>query len=234
MLMINCVFAQFPKSFKYQAVVRDASGMIMVNKFVSLKISVLQDQDNGITVYSEVYEKRSTDEFGFISVSVGTGVVAAGSFNNILWSEHPYFLKVELDINGGSNYVYMGTSQIQAVPYALYAYNVLNNDDADPDPTNEIQDLQLVDNVLTITKNKTATPISLSKYVGVDTDEQKLSVQTIGNSIQLGIERGNTVSFNLPTDFVSRTTGGTFLGPINATNIVGAGVLSLQGNFALS
>ena len=42
-------------------------------------------------------------------------------------------------------------------------------EDADADPENEIQDLQLVDNILTITKNGTATEIDLSVYLD-DTD----------------------------------------------------------------
>jgi len=233
-LILNSLIAQVPKSFKYQAVVRDAAGNLIQNKFIDLKISILQDQDNGIPVYSEVWEKYSTNEYGLVSVEVGKGTPSGGSFDNIIWGMHTYYLKVELDINAQKEYVLMGTSQIQSVPYALYATDVLHNDDADADPTNEIQDLQLIDNVLTITKNSNPTSVNLSKYIGLDTDEQTLSLQKIGNSVQLSIVRGNTVSFDQPTDFVSKTSGGTFLGPINSTNIVGSGILSLQGNFTLS
>ena len=35
-------------------------------------------------------------------------------------------MKVEIDVNGGSNYVHVGTSQMMSVPYALYAENVHN------------------------------------------------------------------------------------------------------------
>ena len=35
-------------------------------------------------------------------------------------------MKVEIDINGGSNYVHVGTSQMMSVPYALYAENANN------------------------------------------------------------------------------------------------------------
>ncbi len=233
-LFLNNLFAQVPNSFKYQAVVRDASGQIMANKLISLKISILQDEENGSAVYSEEYEQYATNDYGIVSVNVGTGVVVLGNFNNIRWGEHSYYMKVELDINGQSNYVLMGTSQILAVPYAIYALDVINNDDDDADPTNEIQDLQLINNVLTITNNGNPTEIELSQYVGTDTDDQTLSLQTIGNTVQISISEGNDVSFNLPTDFVSRSGGGTFLGPIYATNIQGLGRLSLAGNLTLS
>ncbi|MGB5387812.1 MAG: hypothetical protein WBN20_13595, partial [Eudoraea sp.] len=49
----------------------------------------------------------------------------------------------------------------------------LNVDDADADPANEIQDLNLAANTLTITNNAGATPIDLSPYLDdTDTDDQ--------------------------------------------------------------
>jgi phage-related tail fiber protein len=233
-LIINNIIAQIPKNFKYQAVVRDATGQIMVNKVIALRLSIIEDQENGTVVYSETYNQFTTNDYGYFNVNVGSGGIASGNFNNIHWGEHIFYLKVELDINGGSNYVIMGTSQILAVPYALWAQDVVNNNDADADPTNEIQDLRLENNVLTITNNPNATPISLAQYIGVNTDNQTLSIQPLGNTVQLSITGGNTVAITLPSDFVSKASGGTFLGPINATNIQGSGILSLQGNLTLS
>ena len=64
-------------------------------------------------------------------------------------------------------------------------------EDADADPENEIQDLQLVDNILTITKNGTATQIDLRPYLD-NTDTQQLAI----NGHELSITNGNTI--NLP------------------------------------
>ena len=47
--------------------------------------------------------------------------------------------------------------------------------DADSDTTNEIQDLKLNGNILTVTRNGTATQIDLSKYLD-NTDSQQLSL----------------------------------------------------------
>ena len=37
------VFSQVPGAFSYQAVVRDASGGIMANQEISLRVSILQE-----------------------------------------------------------------------------------------------------------------------------------------------------------------------------------------------
>ncbi len=250
--------AQVPNAFHYQAVVRDASGEIVANKLISLRISILSGSAVGEVVYAETFNQLSTNEFGIISVNVGGGAAVSGVFDQIDWSSNTYYLQVDIDIEGNENYQYMGSSQILAVPYALQALNVTNKDDADADPTNEIQtlsksgntvslsnnggsfidevddndndptneiqDLSLNNNILVITNNPNATPISLSAYQGTNTDEQTLSTNIVGNIVELTIgggTGGNTVSFALPDDFVSRQNGGTFLGNIFAPNLSG-------------
>ncbi len=249
-LMLVIAHAQTPNSFKYQAVVRDASGALLDNMKVGLRLSILQGSGTGASVYTmEIQE--STNEYGMLSVDIG-------GIESIDWGASRYYLQVDIDVTGGTDYKFMGTSQILAVPYALYALNVKNaddadadpanelqtisksgsvvtlsnsggsfvdaTDDADADPTNEIQDLQLDNNVLTITNNPNSNPINLSAYQGVNTDEQTLSTNIVGSTVELTIgggTGGNTVSFQLPSDFVSRASGGTFSGPIYASNLLG-------------
>jgi len=67
-----------------------------------------------------------------------------------------------------------------------------NVDDADADPTNEIQDLNLSGNTLTITNNASATAIDLAPFSGTNTDNQTLSLATD----QLSITGGNTVDLS--------------------------------------
>ncbi len=55
------------------------------------------------------------------SIEIGGGTVVSGSFANINWANGPYFVKMETDPTGGSNYSIAGTSQLLSVPYALYA-----------------------------------------------------------------------------------------------------------------
>jgi hypothetical protein len=45
----------------------------------------------------------------------------ADSFGKINWANGPYFIKTEIDPNGGSSYSITGTTQLLSVPYALHA-----------------------------------------------------------------------------------------------------------------
>jgi hypothetical protein len=112
--------AQAPQAFNYQTVVRNASGNIVSNQQVSLRFSVHDGSPSGTVVYKET-QTLSTNQFGLISLSVGTGSVVSGVFNAIAWGSGAKYLQVELDATGGSNYISMGTAQLISVPYALYA-----------------------------------------------------------------------------------------------------------------
>lgn len=123
--IITCIistslFAQAPKSFKYQAVVRNNSGLVLQNQNVSFRINLLENAINGTSVYEEVHNVQS-NEFGVVNINIGQGSVASGNFNNINWSSNSYFIKTEFDETGGTNYQFMGVSQLLSVPYALYS-----------------------------------------------------------------------------------------------------------------
>ncbi|MEQ8552688.1 MAG: hypothetical protein RIC53_08550 [Cyclobacteriaceae bacterium] len=68
-------------------------------------------------------------------------------------------------------------------------------DDADADPTNEIQDLSLASNALTITNNASASTIDLSPYLD-NTDDQVLDL----TSDQLSISGGNSIDLSVLKD----------------------------------
>jgi len=54
-------------------------------------------------------------------LNIGQGSVLFGTFDSIAWGNGTYFVKVEFDPQGGTNFVVMGTSQLLSVPYSLYA-----------------------------------------------------------------------------------------------------------------
>jgi hypothetical protein len=144
--------AQPPQSFKYQAVARDASGNPLANKPVSLMISILKGSASGIVVYSESH-LRTTNAFGLFDLEVGKGNILSGSFSGIGWATGDFFIRVEIDRDGGSTFQLMGITQLLSVPYALFAQDVLNKDDADADPTNELQKISISGTVLSLDKN---------------------------------------------------------------------------------
>ncbi len=111
-----------PQAFNYQAVVRDATGQIIANQAISIRTSIVADSATGATLYAETHQP-TTNAFGLANLAVGTGSTTSGNFAAIAWGGSAKYLKVEVDVAGGSSYVDMGTTQLLSVPYALYAGN---------------------------------------------------------------------------------------------------------------
>lgn len=63
----------------------------------------------------------TTNSNGLLTVEVGTGLAGSGSFDQINWGQGPFYLKSEIDPQGGINYNIEGVQQLLSVPYALYA-----------------------------------------------------------------------------------------------------------------
>jgi len=189
---IGIAHAQAPSKFSYQAVVRDASGVLIENSPVGIQITITESSVTGTAVYIERHTV-SSNKNGLISIEIGSGALQSGNFSTIDWGNNNYFLKSEMDPSGGTTYTVELSNQLLSVPYALYAnssgpqtendpeFNASPAssittsditdwgddlvDDADSDPANEIQDLSLSGNNLTITNNASATTIDLSSYL---------------------------------------------------------------------
>jgi hypothetical protein len=116
-------YSQAPLGFNYQAVVRDAQGDVISEQVVSLKISLLKGSESGSPVYIETHQK-TTNTFGLITLEIGNGTMIFGNILAIDWSVNSYFMKIEMDAAGGTDYQPMGTSQLLSVPYALNASSV--------------------------------------------------------------------------------------------------------------
>ena len=114
------IIAQAPRSFRYQTVVRNSAGELLADKSVGIKISILQNSPTGMIVFSETFS-LITNSVGLINLSVGKGLVLSGSLDGIDWGNGEYFMRIDVDSEGGNNYEFMGTSQLLSVPYALYA-----------------------------------------------------------------------------------------------------------------
>lgn len=113
-------FAQAPEKMSYQAVIRNATGQLLANQSVAVKVSVLQTSATGTVVYSERLT-GTTNVNGLLSMEIGGGTIISGTFSTINWSSGNYYLKTETDPAGGTNYSIAGTSQLLSVPYAMYA-----------------------------------------------------------------------------------------------------------------
>jgi hypothetical protein len=110
--------AQAPQGFNYQATVRNSSGALIINQIVLFKFNVRQNSMAGTVVYSE-NQTATTDDLGQVNLVVGQGTPTTGTFSTINWANGSYYLGIEL--NTGTGYVAMGTTQLLSVPYALHA-----------------------------------------------------------------------------------------------------------------
>ena len=122
MIAVVSLFAQAPQKFSYQAVLRDAGGNLAANQNVSVRISIIQENEYGASVYVETHSV-TTNANGLVTIEVGAGNPILGTFADIDWSYGSYYLKSEVDPAGGNNYSITGVQQLLSVPYALYAGN---------------------------------------------------------------------------------------------------------------
>ncbi len=120
LLISFCGLSQTPQKFSYQTVIRNSSNQLLANQQVGIKISVLQGSETGIVVYSERHTP-STNSNGLATLSIGSGSVLSGIFQNINWASGSYYIQTETDPNGGNSYSITSTQQLLSVPYALYA-----------------------------------------------------------------------------------------------------------------
>ena len=123
LLLVSSALTQVPNKMSFQTVVRNSQGKLVVNKIVGIRLSILQGNTTGTSVYVETHQKSSNTN-GLITLEIGTGSVSQGVFSSINWAMGPYFLKTELDVNGATNYTIIGTTEFESVPFAFHANTV--------------------------------------------------------------------------------------------------------------
>ena len=126
-------------------------------------------------MYREKHSVTTSDD-GQINLVVGNGTSDLGNFESIDWGTDSKFIKIEID--AGDGFADMGTFQLLSVPFALYAKNVENTDDADADNTNEIQDISLTGTNLSITNGSTVDLSAIQD--GVDQTATRVRVVNPG------------------------------------------------------
>jgi hypothetical protein len=112
------VTGQEPESINYKTIVRNSSGEPVVSKIVSIRVSIVRETKPESVIFSELHHPE-TDQVGSVSFNIGEGTDKTGDFADIDWNANKYFLKVETDIRGGSDYDNVVTTQILVIPYIL-------------------------------------------------------------------------------------------------------------------
>ena len=109
----------------FQGVARKNDNSIISSQLISIKLSILQGAFESNIEYSEVRSVMTNAQGLFVVVIGDTGAISTlGNFNNTNWKQSPKFLKIEMDPEGGDNFITMGTTQFQYVAYAKFASSV--------------------------------------------------------------------------------------------------------------
>jgi len=88
-----------PQGFNYQAIARNATGLPITNQVIPVRISIVTALTSGTVIWQEEHSSVTADQFGMISLVVGTGTQTGGSatsFSAINWSAQTLFLKTEV------------------------------------------------------------------------------------------------------------------------------------------
>ena len=115
----NFLISQAPSQFTYQSVVRTNSGSLVSNQEVGFRFTVLKGSELGLIVFEEEHTV-TTNINGLATMIIGKGS-GTDDLLEIDWGIDSYFLKVEVDPEGGFNYIAEDTTQLLSVPFALYS-----------------------------------------------------------------------------------------------------------------
>lgn len=133
LVSIFALYAQAPpQGINYQAVAIDDEGIELAgvdiegtplkNRLISVRFTIIKNTPSGPITYRENHT-TTTDDYGLFSLVIGQGTQDASpmDFNDIQWNTGNHYLKVEMDVRGGTLFKHVSTTQFWSVPYALYA-----------------------------------------------------------------------------------------------------------------
>ncbi|MBR5167911.1 MAG: hypothetical protein IKW86_07605 [Salinivirgaceae bacterium] len=120
-IMVAVVQLIAQEKFAYQAVIRDSEGNLITQGTVGLRFSLT---NAGKAYYVEA-QTATPNQYGNVSVIIGDDKnKVSGSMADVPWSTLDVTLKVEVDVNGGTDYISLGETKLNPVPYAMYAASV--------------------------------------------------------------------------------------------------------------
>jgi hypothetical protein len=113
--------SQVPVGFNYQAIAREGANPVTTP--IDVRLTIQSTAVGGTTFWIEKHSGVQPNASGLFTIVIGNGVKQPGStanvFTDIDWSSGLKYLKTEID--KGSGYITMGTSQFLTVPYSMVA-----------------------------------------------------------------------------------------------------------------
>jgi hypothetical protein len=121
-------WSQSQKGIAFQAVARTSYGVIMPNKQIQIRISILKDTLEEAILYQEL-KSITTSPLGLFTIFIGATepakIITIGTFEKINWTASTYFMRVEIDPENHLQFIRIGQQQIQYAAYAFSADHVL-------------------------------------------------------------------------------------------------------------
>ena len=107
--------AQNKNGIHFQGIARSENGMIVANKQITLRISIINDSSLADIIYQEIKSVR-TNVLGLFNTSIGLiengKVITIGKFEDIQWEVKEKYLQIEVDPNNALQFLYAGKEKI--------------------------------------------------------------------------------------------------------------------------
>jgi hypothetical protein len=128
MLYCHIGLCQNQKGIAFQAVARTSNGVVMPNKLIQIRISILKDTLDEALLYQEI-KSVTTSPLGLFTILIGVAepakIVTIGAFDKINWTAGTFFMRVEIDPENHLQFMRIGQQQIQYAAYAFSADHLL-------------------------------------------------------------------------------------------------------------
>ncbi|HEX7367138.1 MAG TPA: hypothetical protein VF273_08575, partial [Pelobium sp.] len=193
-LFTSLVLAQAPLQMNFQAMARNAKGESLANQNIRVRISIHDNSASGLIVYSES-RVAATNSAGIFNVVIGSpgASTSSGNLELVKWDSGDKFLQFEFDPEGNSNFIDLGTTQLQSVPYALNAHTAAPIGAAGGDLAGSYPKPYLANNAVTTAK--------IADFSVTD-----IKIESLSGSKVLGNISGNAANV---TGVVAIANGGT-------------------------
>ncbi len=200
-----CISAQSTKAVHLQAIARNENGIIIANKQIALRLSILSDTSDYTTEYQEI-KSITTNALGLFFVNIGVDevgkVITIGNFEKIKWQSTDYFLQVEIDPDNALSFTNAGIEKINYVPLALYASQAHMVDSIVPvelggTGVNNYKDLGRLLNIDKLNNTPDSLkPISNATNLALNEKLKKVDTLNLSNRINLKLNSADTIKLS--------------------------------------
>jgi hypothetical protein len=122
LLLASFIYCEAQNSnIPFQGIALDNKSAAISKKAIGIKISLLQGSESGTLKYEERHVPI-TDEFGLFQLDIGGGTrISQNTFAELDWTLQGYYIKVEIDPNGGTAYSSSSVTKMGTVPFAFFS-----------------------------------------------------------------------------------------------------------------